>query len=69
MHCATGWRASETQFYALAMGWPNVYLYDGSWYEWSLYEELDRKEKGVPQDAPEIPDFFYHPEPEDDQAN
>ena len=42
------------------MGWPNVSLYDGSWYEWSLYEELDRKDKGIPEDVPEIPDFFYH---------
>lgn len=58
-HCGTGWRASETLFYALALGWTNVTLYDGGWYEWHLYEDLPRKEKGVPKDAPETPVFHY----------
>lgn len=34
-YCGTGWRASETLMYARAMGWKNVSLYDGGWYEWS----------------------------------
>ncbi|WPU21250.1 sulfurtransferase [Cedecea neteri] len=34
-YCGTGWRASETLMYARAMGWKNVGLYDGGWYEWS----------------------------------
>ena len=34
-YCGTGWRASETWFYALLMGWQNVAVYDGGWYEWS----------------------------------
>ena len=34
-YCGTGWRASETFFYAYLMGWPNVSIYDGGWYEWS----------------------------------
>lgn len=34
-YCGTGWRASETWFYAHAMGWENVALYDGGWKEWS----------------------------------
>ncbi|WNJ77841.1 rhodanese-like domain-containing protein [Cedecea neteri] len=34
-YCGTGWRASETLIYARAMGWKNVGLYDGGWYEWS----------------------------------
>lgn len=33
--CGTGWRASEVFFYTHAMGWPNVSVYDGGWYEWS----------------------------------
>lgn len=33
--CGTGWRASEVFFYAHAMGWPRVSVYDGGWYEWS----------------------------------
>lgn len=34
-YCGTGWRASETFMYARAMGWQNVSVYDGGWYEWS----------------------------------
>lgn len=37
-YCGTGWRASETWFYALAMGWENVSVYDGGWKEWSETE-------------------------------
>ncbi len=33
--CGTGWRASETFFYAYLMGWDNISVYDGGWYEWS----------------------------------
>ena len=31
----TGWRASETWFYAHLMGWNRIAVYDGGWYEWS----------------------------------
>ena len=34
-YCGTGWRASEAFFYAYLMGWPNVSIYDGGWFEWS----------------------------------
>ena len=34
-YCGTGWRASETFFYAYLMNWPNVSIYDGGWFEWS----------------------------------
>jgi 3-mercaptopyruvate sulfurtransferase SseA len=34
-YCGTGWRASETWFYAHLMGWPHIAVYDGGWYEWS----------------------------------
>jgi len=34
-YCGTGWRAAETWFYAHAMGWEDVSLYDGGWKEWS----------------------------------
>ncbi len=54
-HCGTGWRAAEAMFYAMAMGYPDVGLYSNGWYEWTLYPELPRREKGVPADAPEIP--------------
>jgi len=34
-YCGTGWRASETWFYADLMGWPRIAVYDGGWFEWS----------------------------------
>jgi thiosulfate/3-mercaptopyruvate sulfurtransferase len=34
-YCGTGWRASETWFYALLMDWPRIAVYDGGWFEWS----------------------------------
>jgi molybdopterin synthase sulfurtransferase len=34
-YCGTGWRASETWFYAYLMGWPHIAVYDGGWFEWS----------------------------------
>ena len=34
-YCGTGWRASETFFYAYLMGWQNISVYDGGWLEWS----------------------------------
>ena len=34
-YCGTGWRASETFFYAYLMDWQRVAVYDGGWFEWS----------------------------------
>jgi 3-mercaptopyruvate sulfurtransferase SseA len=34
-YCGTGWRASETWFYAMLQGWPRIAVYDGGWFEWS----------------------------------
>lgn len=34
-YCGTGWRASETFFYAYLMGWEQISVYDGGWLEWS----------------------------------
>jgi thiosulfate/3-mercaptopyruvate sulfurtransferase len=34
-YCGTGWRASETWFYAYLIGWPRIAVYDGGWFEWS----------------------------------
>ena len=34
-YCGTGWRASEVFFYAYVMGWRNISVFDGGWYEWS----------------------------------
>jgi molybdopterin synthase sulfurtransferase len=46
-YCGTGWRASETWFYALLMGWRNVAVYDGGWYEWSKDPENNPIEVGL----------------------
>ncbi len=34
-YCGTGWRGSEAFFNAWLMGWPNVAVFDGGWFEWS----------------------------------
>ncbi len=34
-YCGTGWRASETWFYAYLQGWSRIAVYDGGWFEWS----------------------------------
>lgn len=36
-YCGTGWRASEAFWVALLLGWPRICVYDGGWYEWSMY--------------------------------
>jgi len=51
-YCGTGWRASEAFFYAHLMGWDNIAIYDGGWYEWSL-DEGNPVETGIP-DGPII---------------
>lgn len=33
-YCGTGWRGSEAFMNAWLMGWPNVAVYDGGWFEW-----------------------------------
>jgi thiosulfate/3-mercaptopyruvate sulfurtransferase len=34
-YCGTGWRGSEAFMNAYMMGWDNIALYDGGWFEWS----------------------------------
>ena len=46
-YCGTGWRASETFFYAHLMGWDHVAVYDGGWFEWSQ-DESNPIERGEP---------------------
>ena len=47
-YCGTGWRASETWFYAHLMGWPKVAVYDGGWFEWSRNPDENPIEIGDP---------------------
>ncbi len=47
-YCGTGWRGSEAFFNAWLMGFPNVAVYDGGWYEWSGDPD-NPIETGVPE--------------------
>ncbi len=49
-YCGTGWRASETWFYALLQDWPRIAVYDGGWFEWSKDPVSNPIEIGVPED-------------------
>jgi thiosulfate/3-mercaptopyruvate sulfurtransferase len=56
-YCGTGWRASETWFYAFLQDWPRIAVYDGGWFEWSQDPVNNPIEVGVP-DAPEPRDVY-----------
>ena len=47
-YCGTGWRGSEAWFNAWLMGWPNVSVYDGGWFEWSA-DRNNPFETGIPE--------------------
>jgi thiosulfate/3-mercaptopyruvate sulfurtransferase len=47
-YCGTGWRASETFFYAYLLGWDRIAVYDGGWFEWSK-DSRNPIETGVPE--------------------
>jgi 3-mercaptopyruvate sulfurtransferase SseA len=49
-YCGTGWRASETWFYAYLQGWQRIAVYDGGWFEWSQDPINNPIEIGEPQD-------------------
>ena len=48
-YCGTGWRASETLFYAYLMGWQRIAVYDGGWFEWSKDPINNPIEAGEPE--------------------
>jgi molybdopterin synthase sulfurtransferase len=49
-YCGTGWRASETWFYAYLQGWDRIAVYDGGWFEWSQDPINNPIEIGEPED-------------------
>jgi thiosulfate/3-mercaptopyruvate sulfurtransferase len=51
-YCGTGWRASETWFYAYLQGWERIAVYDGGWFEWSQDPTNNPIEIGEPLDEP-----------------
>ena len=55
-YCGTGWRAAETWFYADLMGWQDVAVYDGGWFEWSADPANNPIEVGDPTDAADATD-------------
>ncbi|HEY8847023.1 MAG TPA: rhodanese-like domain-containing protein [Candidatus Limnocylindrales bacterium] len=50
-YCGTGWRASETWFYAYLQGWDRIAVYDGGWFEWSQDPINNPIEIGEPDGA------------------
>lgn len=50
-YCGTGWRASETWFYADLLGWDRIAVYDGGWFEWSKDPVNNPIEVGEPSDG------------------
>ena len=50
-YCGTGWRASETWFYAYLQDWPRIAVYDGGWFEWSQDPINNPIEIGEPRDV------------------
>ena len=53
-YCGTGWRASETWFYAYLMGWQRIAVYDGGWWEWCRDPVNNPIEVGEPENADEL---------------
>ena len=51
-YCGTGWRASETWFYAHLQGWERISVYDGGWFEWSQDPANNPIEVGHPGATP-----------------
>jgi molybdopterin synthase sulfurtransferase len=61
-YCGTGWRASETWFYAYLQGWERIAVYDGGWFEWSADPENNPIETGLPADGgPAAPRTYVNP--------
>lgn len=46
-YCGTGWRASEAFLNAWLMGWSDISIYDGGWFEWSM-DDHNPYETGLP---------------------
>lgn len=57
-YCGSGWRATIPFFFAKSLGWENVKLYDGGWYQWLKYHrenpEKYKIQVGNPKEKVEI---------------
>jgi thiosulfate/3-mercaptopyruvate sulfurtransferase len=47
-YCGTGWRGAEAWFNTWLMGWPQVAVYDGGWFEWSN-DPANPYDTGIPE--------------------
>ena len=47
-YCGTGWRGSEAFFNAWLLGWPDISVFDGGWFEWSS-DDSNPYETGEPE--------------------
>jgi thiosulfate/3-mercaptopyruvate sulfurtransferase len=54
-YCGTGWRGSEAFMNAYFMGWPNIAVYDGGWFEWSSHPDTPVA-TGVPEESGDVLD-------------
>jgi thiosulfate/3-mercaptopyruvate sulfurtransferase len=52
-YCGTGWRGSEAFMNAYWMGWPNIAVYDGGWYEWGCNSD-EPTATGEPEATPKV---------------
>lgn len=39
--CGAGWRAAAVFFTTLQLGWKDVKVYDGGWYQWNKFHQLN----------------------------
>ena len=62
-YCGTGWRASETWFYAYLLGWQRIAVYDGGWFEWSQDPINNPIEIGEPDRTRPPPDRDFRDAP------
>ncbi len=47
-YCGTGWRGSEAFYNVWLLGWPDVAVFDGGWFEWSN-DPKNPVESGIPK--------------------
>ncbi|WP_177187427.1 hypothetical protein [Peptostreptococcus sp. D1] len=55
---------NEFAFMTKALGWKNIGVYVGGWYEWSKLPNAPVKPEGLPTNAPEKQpeEYFYDKE-------
>lgn len=57
LYCGTSWRASTAFFILKELGWPSVYLFDGSWHKWHEAHDTDPEQFPIQMGMPGSDDF------------